>query len=441
MENIRFSYHDGEKEVSVDYIPRLVDAIVENYLSDFGAVLLRGPKYSGKTTTGCYHSKSWIFLSKKSMKPLYDSFLVHPSLFLEGEKPRLLDEWQTYPETWDLVKENIDQSQSSKQFILTGSYSPKPGMTNHTGSMRISRVNMTTLTLKEMGLSSGGASLKAMLKGEDIMAKNFLTYEDITHLMVRGGFPRTVLKGEHRPGQTAKVALDAIVENDIQETTQKDLRPLTAKAILRSLARNISTYATNKKIIQDVASTTPLSGPTFYEYYDGLLRLFVIHELDSYSPAIRSKDVIRMAPKRQFNEVAIAIAALGLSEDDLNHDPQTRGFFFENFVGHELEVYAQCLDATIGHYHDGLGLEIDFTIHFPDGKYGLIEVKSSQRGVPDAVRNFEKFEALVDCYNESHQGEARMEKPSLKLVITGDSPYSMKRDDGIYVAAIGTLGP
>jgi predicted AAA+ superfamily ATPase len=374
------------------------------------------------------------------MKPLYDSYILKPSLFLDGEKPRLIDEWQMYNLTWDLVKEAVDSAQKPNQFILTGSYSPKAGTTNHTGSMRIVRLNMTTMTLFEMGLSTGEVSLSDLAEGKDIFGTNPLGFEQITHLMVKGGYPSSCFSESLDSGETAKTAIDSVAETDIQEATGKALRPAVVRAMLRSLARNISTYAKNSTIMADIAQTESLSAPTFYEYYDGLIRLFVIYEIESWSPAIRSRDAIRVAPKRQFSDVSLAIAALGLSEEDLNKDPRTRGYFFENFVGHELFAYSESLGWKIGHYHDGLGLECDFTLHLPNGEYGLIEVKSGEALVPEAFKSLQKFDPLIDAYNQSHK-ESTMRKPSFKAVITGDSGFARRDPNGIYVIPVGVLRP
>jgi uncharacterized protein len=439
MEKRIIKYIDSGREVTVDYIPRLIDKQIANELESFSAVLLRGPKWCGKTTTAASLTKSWIFLSRKAMQETYDGYLARPQLFLEGAKPRLLDEWQTYTILWDLVKDESDIVNKPGLFVLTGSYAPKPGKTNHTGSMRIQRLNMTTMSLYEKGLSTGEASLSAMLKGENIQGKNSLSFEQITDLMVEGGFPAALGRSSKDKNAFGKAALNSICETDIQEATGKKLRPQVTKAILRSFARMISQYPANSTIIEDVRQNEALSEPTFYEYYDGLLRLSAIQEVEAWSPAIRSRDNLRMAPKREFSDVSVAIAALGLSADDLNKDPHTRGYFFENFVGHDLFVYANYLGATLGQYHDGEGMEIDFTIHFPNGDYGLIEVKQGENELPKAFKTLNSFDALVDSYNKKHPNSP-MRKPAFKLVVTGDSPYALKRENGIYVAPISLLG-
>lgn len=439
MKTKRIKYLDSGREVAVDYIPRLIDDQIKEDLESFSAVLLRGPKWCGKTTTAASLTNSWIFLSRKAMKSTYDSYLSHPILFLEGDTPRLLDEWQTYDILWDLVKDESDVRNKVGQFVLTGSYSPKKGTTNHTGSMRILRLDMTTMSLYEKGISSGTASLTAMLKGQEISGTNSLTFEDVTNQMVEGGFPASMARKSKDKNIFGKAALQSICETDIQQATKKNLRPQTTRAILRSLARNVSQYPTNKTIIEDVSQVQSLSEPTFYEYYDGLIRLSVIQEIPAWSPAIRSKDNQRQAPKREFSDVSVAIAALGLNADDLNHDPHTRGFFFENFVAHELSVYATHIGATIGQYHDKLGLEVDFTIHFPDGQYGLVEVKQGQNDLPKAIKTLTEFDCLVEKYNQNHPNSP-MIKPAFKLVVTGDSPVAYKTSEGIYVAPISVLG-
>lgn len=441
MNKTKIRYFDGENEIEIDYISRIIDDVIDEYLSESGAILLRGPKWCGKSTTAIKHAKSFIFLSKKSLKPTFDSFRIRPSLFLRGEKPLLLDEWQTYPEIWDLVKDSVDAINLCGQYILTGSYSPKIGTTNHTGSMRIRRLNMTTLTLWEKGISNGSVSLRDIFEGKEIDGVNTLSYEEITHQIVLGGYPASLDREKNNSNFAGQASFESIVESDIQEATGKNLRPSIAKAIIRSLARNISTQVSDQTIISDVSGYESISKNTYYTYYDGLLRLFAIHELESFSPAIRSKGAIRSGPKRQFNDVSLAVAALNLSENDLNNDPRTRGFFFENFVGHDLEVYCQTLRATVGHYRDGLGLEVDFTIHFPNGDYALVEVKSSEVDLLAAKSTFEKFDKLVEKYNSKKGNVSEIRKPRFKMIITGDSPFARKDSDGVYIVPIGTLKP
>jgi predicted AAA+ superfamily ATPase len=282
--------------------------------------------------------------------------------------------------------------------------------------------------------------LSAMLRGEEIQGKNSLSFEQITDLMVEGGFPAALERPSKDKNAFGKAALNSICETDIQEATGKRAEAASHSGpSLRSFARTISQYPANATIIEDVRQSEALSEPTFYEYYDGLLRLSAIEEVEAWSPAIRSRDNLRMAPKREFSDVSVAIAALGLSADDLNKDPHTRGYFFENFVGHDLFVYANYLGAKLGQYHDGEGLEIDFTLHFPNGDYGLVEVKQGENELPSAFKTLNSFDALVDSYNRKHPNSP-MRKPAFKLVVTGDSPYALKREKGIYVAPISLLG-
>jgi hypothetical protein len=339
-----------------------------------------------------------------------------------------------------LIKEECDIQNRPSLFVLTGSYSPKLGATNHTGSLRIYPLDMNTLTLYESGESTGEVSMKDICEGRDVFGTNPLTYEAITDRMVRGGYPAAFERKADDLNVFGKSALSSIVSTDIQEATGKELRENVTRELLRSFARNISQYATNKTIIADVAQTEPLSDATFYTYYDGLLRLYAIREIEAWSPALRSRENMRTGPKREFSEVALAIAALGLSAGDLNKDPHTRGCFFENFVWHDLSIYANCLGAKLGHYHDGLGLECDFTIHLPNGEYGLIEVKSGEALLPEAVKNLKKFDGLVKAYNLNHPNSP-MRKAKFKLVITGDSHYARRGEDGIYVVPIGVLKP
>ena len=423
------------------YLPRIIDNIIKNYLADFTAVHIRGPKWCGKTYTSEYFANSEIKLNTKTQREEFDRmYLANPKLFLNGEKPRLIDEWQLYPAIWDEVKNYADETHLKNQFILTGSFSPKAGSTNHTGSMRIVKVDMTTMTLFESGNSTGEVSLKELFDnpGKPISVVLEKQKETINELIVKGGWPEGVVNPPHNFLSYGKQALTSVCDTDIQEASGMNLSPTTTRVLLRSLARTLSQNVDNTTIIADVnKSGHPLSESTFYDYYNALLRLFVIKEIPAWCPNIRSKTSIRSLPKKEFFDPSLACAALGIGPEGLSKDPKTRGFFFECLVGRDLEVYSKTIDGDISYYRDRLGLECDFVIHLPDGRYGLFEVKSSDELISDGIANLEKMVKLIKEYNNDNPRNT-MPLPTIRAIITDDQ-YGYLSKEGIYIIPIGCL--
>ena len=423
------------------YIPRIVDQLIKDLLNDFTAIHIRGPKWCGKTYTSEHFTKSEIKLNTKSQRDQFDQmYLANPKLFLEGEKPRLIDEWQLYPAIWDEIKNYADETHLKNQFILTGSFSPKAGSTNHTGSMRIVKIDMTTMSLFESGDSTGEVSLKELFdnpsKPISIAMDN--QKEKISELIVKGGWPEGVLNPPSNPLSYGRQALSSVCDTDIQEASGKNLSPTTTRVLLRSLARTISQNVDNSTIIKDVnTSGHPLSESTFYDYYNALLRLFVIKEIPAWCPNIRSKTSIRSLPKKEFFDPSLACAALAINAEGLSKDLKTRGFFFECLVGRDLEVYAKTIDGEISYYRDRLGLECDFVIHLPDGRYGLFEAKASEKLIQEGVDNLEKMQNLIIEYNEKNPKNT-MPLPTVRAVIT-DSQYGYLNNEGIYIIPITAL--
>ena len=424
-----------------EYIERLIDKKVEESLLDFTAVLIRGPKWCGKSTTASHFSKSSIKLNTKKQREKFDEmYREDPKLFLYGEKPRLIDEWQLYPAIWDEIKDYADETHLKNQFILTGSSAPKKGSINHTGSMRIVKLDMTTMSLYESGVSKGKVSLKELFDNPNkkISFKIDISKDEITRQIVKGGWPEGVVSPPHNILTYGRQALNDICESDIQEASGKDLSPTTARSLLRSLARTISQNPDNKTIIKDVnGSGHPLSETTFYDYYNALLKLYVVKEVNAWCPKIRSATSIRSLPKKEFFDPSLACAALGINDETLNKDRRTRGFFFECMAGRDLEVYSKALDGELSYYRDRLGLECDFVVHLPDGRYGLFECKCGDEHIEDGIKNLNKFNELIETYNKKNPND-KMDLPTLRVIITDDD-YGLKRTDGIYIIPLAAL--
>lgn len=423
------------------YIPRLVDNKIIELLDDFTAVHIRGPKWCGKTSTSEHIANSEIKLNTKKQKEEFDRiYNSNPNLFLEGDKPRLIDEWQLYPAIWDEIKNYADETHLKNQFILTGSFSPKMGATNHTGSMRIVKLDMTTMSLFESGNSTGEVSLSYLFDNPNVQINviSKLSSEDISKIIVRGGWPEGIARPPKNILSYGKQAVKSICETDIQEASGKELSHITARVLLRSLARNISQSVDNVTIMNDIVSSGhPISEATFYEYYNALLRLFVIKEIPAWSPNIRSKTSIRSLPKKEFFDPSVAAAVLGIDDIALEKDKRSKGFFFECLVGRDLEVYAKTIDGDISYYRDRLGLECDFVMHLPDGRYGLFEAESGTEHIKEGIANLEKFNKLINDHNIKNPNSV-IPLPTLRVIITDDK-YGYLTKEGIYIIPIGCL--
>lgn len=415
------------------YLPRVVDQLVEDKLSYMGAILIEGCKWCGKSTTASQHSKSKIEFQDPDKKKDYDFINnTKPSLFLDGEKPRLFDEWQMYPVIWDSIRNDVDKTGLKGQYILTGSAKQKKGSTMHTGTGRFSRIKMRPMSLYESGDSNGKVSLKDILDGKDISATNELELEEIASIIVRGGWPASLdIKGNNKY-KVAKEYVASLIEEDVNTIDRIKRNPSKMRAVLKSLARNVSTPVSNSTIIEDVKKEfiDEISRPTLDDYLNTLEKLFVIENVEATNLNIRSTIPLRMKSKLEFVDPSIATAILGLTKEDLIRDLNYFGFLFENMCIRDLKIYSELLDGEISYYRDKTDFEVDAILKMEDGKWGAIEIKLGSGYIEEAAQNLLKFKNKVDI---SKSGE-----PTFLMVLSG-SNYSYKREDGVYVVSIGSL--
>lgn len=415
------------------YLPRVVDQLVEDKLSYMGAILIEGCKWCGKSTTASQHSKSKIEFQDPDKKKDYDFINnTKPSLFLDGEKPRLFDEWQMYPVIWDSIRNDVDKTGLKGQYILTGSAKQKKGSTMHTGTGRFSRIKMRPMSLYESGDSNGKVSLKDILDCKDISATNELELEEIASIIVRGGWPASLdIKGNNKY-KVAKEYVASLIEEDVNTIDRIKRNPSKMRAVLKSLARNVSTPVSNSTIIEDVKKEfiDEISRPTLDDYLNTLEKLFVIENVEATNLNIRSTIPLRMKSKLEFVDPSIATAILGLTKEDLIRDLNYFGFLFENMCIRDLKIYSELLDGEISYYRDKTDFEVDAILKMEDGKWGAIEIKLGSGYIEEAAQNLLKFKNKVDI---SKSGE-----PTFLMVLSG-SNYSYKREDGVYVVSIGSL--
>ena len=332
------------------YLKRIADLELENKLSYMGAVLIEGCKWCGKSTTAKLHAKSIIEFQNPDNQKDYEFIKnTKPSLFLEGGKPRLFDEWQMYPIVWDSIRCDLDNTGLKGQYILTGSAKPSEGSTMHTGTGRFARILMRPMSLYESLDSDGKVSLQDIIDGKDIAAVNKMSLEDIASVIVRGGWPASLDIPNDNKYNVAKDYVDSLIREDVNTINRIERNPSKMGAVLRSLARNVSTPVSNTTIIEDVKNefSDEISRPTLDDYINTLEKLFVIEKVNATNLNIRSKVPLRTKAKLEFVDPSIATAVLGLTKEDLIHDLNYFGFLFENLCIRDLKIYSELLDGEI----------------------------------------------------------------------------------------------
>ena len=415
------------------YLPRIVDKEIDELMEIMGAVLIEGCKWCGKSTTGLYHAKSVIEFQNPDRKQEYDNIRnTKPSLFLNGEKPRMFDEWQMYPVVWDSVRTDVDHTGLKGQYILTGSAKPSEGETMHTGTGRISRVLMRPMSLFESSESTGEVSFSDILAGKDISGVSKLSLEDIASIIVRGGWPASISIKSDAKYRIAKEYVKSLIHEEVRSVDGVERNTEKMQNVLRSLARNISTQVSNSTIEADIRKTSDddISRPTLTDYLNTLEKLFVIEDVNATNLNFRSKYALRTKPKKYFVDPSIATAILDMKPNDLINDLNTFGFMFESLCIRDLKIYTESLGGDVTFYRDERGFEVDAILRMPSGKWGAIEIKLGAGYIDEAANNLLKFKEHVDI--------KKCGEPSFLLVLTGTN-YSYKRDDGVYVVSIGTL--
>ena len=417
-----------------EYLPRIADEDLELALKSAGAVLIEGPKWCGKTMTAKQKAKSEILMQDPDNKANYKRIAdTKPSMLLKGETPRLIDEWQTTPVLWDAVRHAVDQRGEKGQFILTGSAVPSDNVTEHTGTGRISRLKMRTMTLYESKESNGSISLKSLFDGgHDIEAFSELTIEKLVFALARGGWPAGVTETNERIAMKQVYDyVEAVINYDISNVDGVEKSPARVRALMRSLARNISTMANSSTIRNDIAfDDNSISENTAASYINALRRLWVVEDLHAWSPALRSKTTQRTSPKRHFIDPSVAAAMIRATPESLLADFNTFGLFFESLCIRDLRVYAGSIDGEVFHYNDRTGLEADAIVHLRDGRWAAIEVKMGTKEIDDAASNLLTLKAKVDT--------DKMKEPTFLMVLTaGEMAY--RRADGVLVVPIGCL--
>lgn len=424
----------------MEYKNRIVDKKLDLLLSSFGATLIKGPKGCGKTTTAKNKAKSYVeFQDEDARENLLLIANTKPSLLLEGEKPRLFDEWQDAPKIWGAIRKNIDDTGENGLYILTGS-SSKNVLVPHTGTLRIASLKMYPMSLYETGESNGSVSLTELFNNPDSFdgCTSNMTIDDIIFAICRGGWPQSIRNTTKESQlQIAKSLYQQIYTTDISNIDNIKRNPSWTQAILQSYSKNICTLCDYKTIYGDVKANYDLSETSFKDYIDALERLYIIEDINAWCPAIRSKTSIRSGKKRNLIDPSIAVATLGLSPEYFKTDFKTLGFLFESLCIRDLKIYSSAFDGDLSYYHDRYGLEADAVLHLNDGRYALIEFKLGESEVEMGAKHLCEIEKLVQEYNEKEK-QCKLKLPTLKIIITA-TQYGYKRDDGVFVVPIGCL--
>lgn len=426
----------------MEYKSRLQDDELLFRLECSGAVLIEGPKWCGKTTLGEHHAKSIIKMQDPDKREGYiQTAQTKPSLLLSGANPRLIDEWQEAPVLWDAVRVSVDERNETGLYILTGSNSVDKSKIKHSGTGRIARMRLDTMSLFESAESNGSVSLSELFKNPDmeIEAKSDLEIEQIIFAACRGGWPGMFSRKTDRARlQIARDYIDSVCETDVSTVDGVKRNPVWAAQILKSYARNISTLAKESNILKDVVSASEtISHDTLSSYIQVFEKLFIIQDIDAWCPSIRSATAIRSGKKRGFCDPSVAVAALGLSPDYYMTDLQAFGFIFESLCMRDLRAYTSKHGGKISYYHDRYNLEADCVLHLNDGKYALIEFKLGSNEVEEASNHLLEIKRLVSHYNEI-ENSPKLREPDLLIVITG-TEFAYKRKDGVFVIPIGCL--
>ncbi|MBQ7551479.1 MAG: ATP-binding protein [Bacteroidales bacterium] len=434
------------------YKKRIADQMLADQLEASGAVLVEGPKFCGKTTLAKQQASSVLSMSDPdTLNQNLALAKTNISRLLAGNTPRLIDEWQIAPQFWDAVRNEVDNRQEEGQFILTGSAVPpkpiKDGNGNpieeeqihHTGTGRIARLKLRTMTLWESEDSTGMVSLGNLFENQGkIDGESHIDLDKLAYLTCRGGWPKAVLKRSEKAALAqAFNYYDSVVSNDIKRVDDVERDEELTKRIMRSYARNQASQATAGTILADIKNNGDgqMSENTVYNYVKALKEIFVIEDSIAWNPNLRSKTAIRTSDTRYFIDPSIATAALGLGPKDLINDMNTFGLIFETLAVRDLRVYAESLGGKVYHYRDKNNLECDAVVHLRNGSYGLVEIKIGGADlIKDGAGSLKTLSNKIDT--------TKMKKPSFLMVLTGIGNYAYKRpEDGVLVVPIGCLKP
>lgn len=418
-----------------DYRKRVIDSLIDTYLQITGAICIEGPKWCGKTWTSAFHSNS-EFLVGDPTNHFSNRELakINPSFILQGKTPRMIDEWQEVPSIWDATRAEVDKRHEKGQLILAGSSTPVTKGVLHSGTGRIVKLRMNTMSLYETGDSSGKVSLKELCEGRlTPVLQEETSLERLATLIVRGGWPENINVPGDKVHLLPRAYMQSIIEEDLPRLDEDvEYNPHKAELLLRSLARNEATTVSDLSLLKDIVLDNDMkSRITLSKYLQALHRLFLFNNQQPFSPNLRSSLRVKQAEKRHFSDPAMACALLNITPKKLLGDLNTFGFLFEALVEHDLSIYAQAFHANLFHYQDYKGNEIDAVIELENGDWCAFEIKLGGNRIEEAASNLNKVSETI----VRNKGRA----PIVKCVICGFYNAAYQRDDGVFVVPITAL--
>lgn len=414
------------------YLPRTVDGELERRLRALGTVVIEGPKACGKTVTGTRYAQTVFRLDED---PAARSLIANaPGQLFDNPTPILFDEWQIAPDIWNRVRRQVDDRQGKGLYILTGSATPNDDVTRHSGAGRFGVINMRPMSLFESGHSNGHVSLAALLEGEALSGNGqHLDFMDVVRRIVIGGWPELVDVDEEAARDWLAGYIAQVAEIDVQGLgARRD--PTNIRRLLAALGRSVGQATKTTELAKDVGGDDgPIARDTLAGYLTALDRLHLIDDSQAWRPHMRSRARLRQAPVRYLVDPSIGLAALNVGTTELLADFNALGLHFEALAVRDLRIYAQPLRGTVDSWRDSNGNEVDAIVSVRDNKWGAFEVKLGHDAVDEAAAALLRFADKVDT--------TRHGDPAFLGVIISNGSFAYRREDGVHVIPIGTLGP
>lgn len=418
------------------YRTRVIDSTITSYLKVCGALCIEGPKWCGKTWTSSFHSKSEFLVGDPENNFSNRQLAaMSPTLILQGDTPRMIDEWQEVPPIWDAVRAETDRRNKKGQFILTGSSTPKKKGVLHTGTGRIINLRMNTMTLYESGDSKGAVSLKELCDGNlTDQLTGEVSLQDLAYFIVRGGWPGNLDAEKGLECIMPRAYMDNVIKEDLHRLEDfSDFDEHKAALLLRALARNEATTVSDSALLKDISGQEgeTLSRNTIAKYLNAMDRLFLFNNQEPFSPDVRYSLRVKQAVKRHFSDPAMAAALLTITPEKLLRDLNTFGFLFEAMAERDLSVYASSFGAKLYHYQDYKNHELDAVIELDGGDWCAFEIKLGAGKIEEGAENL-----LKTCTDIEKNGGR---PPKIKCVICGLSNAAYQRPDGVFVVPLTAL--
>ena len=419
-----------------NYKKRIADEKIEKFLRLFGAVVIEGPKYCGKTWAGRKHAKSesLLYITTGESSNIVELAKISPKTILEGEKPKLIDEWQNATNLWDEIKYDIDTTGLKGQYILTGSSTPNREGINHSGAGRFGKIKLRTMSLYESGDSTGKVSLKDICEGKEVaVSTGEVDIRKLASLIIRGGFPGNIEFSSSDAKESTKQYIDILIDDDLQRLDGINRDKHKVRLLLKSLARNESTTVSNATLKNDIKEidAEDIDIDTVASYLNALNKLYLLDNDEPFATNIRSSIRVKQAEKRHFADPSIPCCLLNLTEDKLINDLETFGFMFESMVERDLKIYADSFNAKCFHYQDYQNNEIDSVLELEDGSWCAFEIKLGAKQIDSAAQN------LINISNKIKKEGGK--SPKVLCVICGLTNAAYRREDGVYVVPITAL--